>query len=469
MRAIARSTASFPTARLKSHAGGLPIEVTLIAQLGHGAGDRICRESALRQRGHARFADALDEPAATLAATDIGSGETTALHSFAVGPQGHPFHRHAGHRVFTAVSGSGGAQLRFCTAPDAEVQLSPRAFVEALHYVEIPPDSMFTVRFGGGTWHQFAPLRPGCAHPTLFALSCHTNELGGIGDPALRARVGEGNASIHDLTELLPQPVLDYLAAHPVSHEHVPTLTLSLNERPGSMLSRFCALVRGTAGKLRGLTAACRCRVAGFIGRRGNTVVELAQPLAGSLLERQYAERFEHEDTFLLVLHGAKATGKTATALLADVLEGFLSNRPIGVSWLMRLRNLLVKPLRLRTSPLGCPASSLLSTNRSNLFAGKYPVFEQSVDPRGLAAEVLLGADDRHLRFRSSVGVRFVGNDAHVTLGTRVQCRNRFGRFYIAAIDRVHRSYVAPLMLAMAVEHAQRCMQPVEESAALAF
>lgn len=468
MPSIARSTASFPTARLASRAGGLPVEVTLIAQLGHGAGDRICRESIARQRGHDRFADALDEPAATLAATDIGSGETTALHSFAVGPQGHPFHRHVGHRVFTAVSGSGGTQLRFSTASEAQLRASPRAFVEALHYVEIPPDCMFTVRFGGGTWHQFAPLRPACSHPTLFALSCHTNELGGIGDPELRAQVREGSASIHHLTELLPQPVLDYLAANPVSHEAVPTLTLSLNERPGSVLGALCGVVRGTAGKVRSLTAACR-RVAGFIGRRGNTVVELMRPPEDSLLARQYVERFEHEDTFLLVLHGAGASGKPAAALLADVLQGFLSNRPIGVSWLMKLRNLLVMPLRLRTSPLGCPASSLLSPDRNRLFAGKYPVLEQSIDPRGLAAEVLLGADDRHLRFRSSVGVRFVGNDAHITLGTRVQCKNSFGRFYIAAIDKAHRIYVSPIMLAMAVEHAQRTMQSVEESAALAF
>jgi hypothetical protein len=331
---------------------------------------------------------------------------------------------------------------------------------------------MFTVRFGGGTWHQFAPLRPACAHPTLFALSCHTNELGGIDDPALQARVGGGNANIHDLTELLPRNVLAHLAAHPVRHENVPTLTLSLNERPGSLLGGLCGVVRGCAGKLRGLAAACRYSIAGaagFVGRRGNTVTELPHAPEGSLLARQYTERFEHEDTFLLVLHGAAMNGKTAAALLADVLEGFVANRPTGVSWLMRLRNLLVKPLRLRTSPLGCPASSLLSTHCSTLFANKYPVFEQSIDARGLAAEVLLGADDRHLRFRSSVGVRFVGDDAHITLGTRVQCHNRFGRFYIAAIDRVHRAYVAPLMLAMAVEHAQRRMQPVEESAALAF
>jgi hypothetical protein len=462
------TTASFPTARIASRGGGLPVEVTLIAQLGPGAGDRLCREAMARQRGHGSFAEALDEPAATLAATDIERGENTALHSFAVGAQGHPFHRHAGHRVFTAVSGSGGAQLRFSVVDEAQLARMPRAFVEALQYVEIPPDAMFTVRFGGGTWHQFAPLLPDSSHPTLFALSCHTNEIGGIDDPALLAQVGGGSASIHDLTELLPQPVLEYLRAQPIDHGAVPTLALSLNERPGSTLSAACAAIRRLSGRLRGLTAACRCRVAGFISRRGRAVVELPRPTAGSLLEHQFTERFEHEDTFLLVLHGAGSSGRSASALLADVLEGFLMNRPAGVSWLMSLRNFLVAPLRLRTSPLGCPASSLLSPDRRRLFAGKYPVLEQAIESRD-RAEVLLGADDRHLRFRSSVCVRYLGNDAHITLGTRVQCRNWFGRFYIAAIDRVHRSYVSPTMLSMAVEHAQRQMHEIEPSTVLAF
>jgi hypothetical protein len=469
MLAVARSTLSFPTARIASRSGGLPVEVTLIAQLGHGAGDRVCRDAEARQRGHGSFADALDEPAATLAATDIRSGETTALHSFAVGSKGHPFHRHAGHRVFTAVSGSGGTQLRFSTASDASLRAAPRAFAESLNYVDIPPDCLFTVRFGGGTWHQFAPLLPAASHPTLFALSCHTNELGGIADPALLEQVGAGGASIHDLTELLPPAVSDYLHSHPLRHADVPTLALSLNERPGSLLSAACSLVRRVAGRVRSLTAACRCRVAGFVARRGRGVVELPHAVPGSLLERQLAERFEHEDTFLLVLHGGAANGVPAVSLLADVLEGFLSNRPVLVSWLMRLRNLLVLPLRLRTSPLGCPASSLLSADRSRLFAGKYPVLEQAWDPCGRSAEVLLGADDRHLRFRSCVGVRFVGDDAHITLGTRVQFRNWFGRFYMAGIDRVHRAYISPTMLSMAVEHAQRCRRSVEGSTMLAF
>jgi hypothetical protein len=465
----ARITASFPTARIASRSGGLPVEVTLIAQLGHGAGDRLCRESDARQRGHGSFADALDEPAATLAAVDLGRGETTALHSFAVGPQGHPFHRHAGHRVFTAISGSGGAQLRFSTASDAHVREDPRAFVAALTYVDVPPDCLFTVRFGGGTWHQFAPMRDGSSHPTLFALSCHTNELGGIQDPSLLDQVAGGRASIHDLTELLPEAVIDHLRAHPLRHAEVPTLALSLSGRPGSLLGGACGIVRRVAGRLRSWGAACRCRVAGFVSRRGREVVELPHAEPGSLLERQFPERHEHDDTFLLVLHGGGVSGQTASALLADVLEGFLANRPVGVSWLMGLRNLLVRPLRLRTSPLGCPASSLLSVDRSRLFAGRYPVLDHVLDARGSYAEVLLGADDRHLRFRSSVAVRIVGEDAHVTLGTRVQCRNWFGRLYMAGIDKVHRAYITPAMLSMAVEHAQRGLRPVEPSTVLSF
>lgn len=469
MFSTTRATASFPTARIESRSGRLPIEVTLIAQLGHGAGDRLCREAEARQRGHASFADALDEPAATLAATDIARGETTALHSFAVGAQGHPFHRHVGHRVFTAVSGSGGVQLRFSTASDEQLGASPRAFVEALHHVNIPADCLFTVRFGGLTWHQFAPLRPATDHPTMFALSCHTNELGGLDDPALRERVGTGEATIHDLTELLPQAVLDHLAANPIDDSEVTTLSLSLYERPGSLLSAFCARFRGFAGRLRGLTAACRCRVKGFVARRSHAVVELPAPREESILSQQFLERFDHQDSFELVLPGMRSGGMTASALLAAVLDGFLSNRPVSVSWMMQFRNFLVRPLRLRTSPLGCPVSSLLSTNRERLFAGQYPVLDQAIDPRGQRAEVLLGADDRHLRFRSSVGVRFVGDDVVVSLGTRVQCRNAFGRFYMAVIDRVHRAYISPTMLSMAVDHAQRSLHGADASTVLAY
>lgn len=68
---------------------------------------------------------------------------------------------------------------------------------------------------------------------------------------------------------------------------------------------------------------------------------------------------------------------------------------------------------------------------------------------------VLLGADDRHLRFRSSVRVQR-RSDGHVeiSLGSRVQTLNAFGSMYMALIDAGHRHYVAPALLRRAVEHA---------------
>jgi hypothetical protein len=312
------------------------------------------------------------------------------------------------------------------------------------------------------------PLRDDGAHPALFALSCHTNEMGGITDQGLLEQVRAGAATVQTLTELLPPGADDCLRDHARLRE-VPVLSLSLREVPGGLLDAVCSVVRRAAGRLRSVGAACGGRVSGFVARGGRGVIALGGPPPDSLLALHLGERFEHEDTFELVLHGYRSSGNLATTLLADVLEGFLCNRPGGVSWLMKVRNLVVKPLRLRTSPLGCPASSLLATEGHNLYAGRFPVLDQRVDPRGLRAEVLLGADDRHLRFRSCVGVRFVGDDAHVTLGTRVQCRNRFGRVYMAVIDRVHRAYISPAMLFMAVEHAQRRVQQVEPSTVLAF
>ena len=467
MQSVSRPAHGFPTARIEHRNGGLPVEVSLVAQLGHGAGDALFHQTGMRQRGQTSFIDALDEPSARIAATDFARGESTALFSFSVGAEGHPFHRHAGHRVFTAISGSGGAQLCFSTASDAAMQGSPAAFVEAMHHVDIPPDCLFTVRFGGGTWHRFMPLRPG--HPALFAVSCHTDERGGISDPALATLIESGQADIPSLTELLPDAVLAHLQAHPPGTGQIPTIALSLESPPGGPRDRACNVARRAAGRLRGIADGWRS-AGGFIARRGHAVTELVAPPSGSLLSSQLSEGFEHEDSFELVLRTSNLRGRLARDLLADVLQGFLSNRPTGVSWLMRLRNLLVRPLRLRTSPLGCPVSSLLSPDQGNLFAGRYPVLEQAIHSRGTHAQVLLGADDRHLRFRSCVSVHIEGDEARITLGTRVQARNLFGRFYMACIEGVHRRYVSPAMLCLAVEHAQHQLHPATDATtALAF
>lgn len=225
----AQTTNSFPSARIPGPADGLAIEVTLIAQLARGAGDQLYAAAVARQSAHEHFIDALDEPSARLGATNFAKGDATALYSFAVGPDGHPFHRHAGHRIFTAISGSGGAQLRFSSATMAQVNDDPQSFFDALHFVDIPADSLFTVRFGGETWHQFVPLGKSRRHPTFFALSCHSNELGGNLHDALRQQVLANAANIPALTELLPASVKALLERLPLEERAIPISMLTLD------------------------------------------------------------------------------------------------------------------------------------------------------------------------------------------------------------------------------------------------
>ena len=451
-----RRTATFPSVRLAAGAGGVPVEVTLVARLGHGAGDRLFYEALARQERHARFVDELDEPSAKLGATDFGAGDATALYSFGVGPSGHPFHRHAGHRVFTAVSGSGGAQLRFSSASTSDLARDPASFARALHHVNVPPDCLFTVRFSGATWHQFAPLRPRSGHPALFALSTHTNELGGELDEALRERVRRDEADIPSLTELLPHAVQRWLADAPTSAADVPTTALSLHDRPGSLLEAVCARVRSLAGHVHRWRLGFGIRP-GFVSDvRRPRVREQADLAADSLLREALRDRtVHHQDAFALVVRPAPGDRRDASAWLADALQGFLDNPPASVARMMAVRNVLVRPLGLRTSPLGCPVSSLLATGAASRFDARFPVHAQRVAADGRRAQVLLGADDKHLVFRSCVGVRLLDDgDVEFSLSDRVACSNLFGRVYMALIAGTHRRVVAPTLLTHAVDAA---------------
>lgn len=448
MAASARSVNSFPAVSLPSTGGGAPVEVALIAQLGIGAGDRLIADAGSRQAAHAEFIDALDEPSTRLGAMHLAHGDSSSLYSFAVGANGHPFHRHATPRTFTAVSGSGGAELRFSTVGAGDLERDANAFVDALRIVTIPPDCLFTVRFGSGTWHQFLSLHP--AHPALFALSCHTDELGGHLDEAQRARVVANAASIPALTEVLPPSVEQRL--NRTDRNLIARVDLSLHAAPDSPASVACALTRDVAGRMR---AMLQGSAGGYLGRPESkrTVIASAMQPEGSLLQDAFPVDDSRDDCVSIILGPREVGRSSAGDILALVLEGFLENRPTGVSRLMALRNIAVTPMKLRTSPMGCPVSSLLSSDRTQLFAHRFPVLgQQSGDG---FAQVLLGADDRHLVFRSCVRVQ-IRNDgsAEVSLGTRVRTKNAFGRLYMAAIELTHRRYVAPSLLRMAVDHA---------------
>lgn len=456
---------TFPSVRIPSESSGLAVEVCLIAQMGHGSGNHLFASVASRQRQHASFIDELDEPSAKLGGTNFPKGDPTSLYSFVVGPKGHPFHRHAGHRVFTAVSGSGGAQLRFSSASAQQIEEDPRNFIHALRFINIPPDCMFTVRFGGETWHQFSPLSRNTLHPVFFALSCHTNELGGDLPEALKETVLANQANIPALTELLPSNVQALLQAKDFRTETIPTTTLSLDAPPGTLHRVVCNTVRSSAGMVRGWWGAWK-GASGFhsYGGSARNVKALAGLPSDALLRQQLPElHIHHDDAFCMRVSGANFGNASATKVLSAVLEGFLLNAPTGVANLMALRNLLVKPMGLRTSPLGCPVSSLLSADTSKLFAHRYPVLDQRINATDTKAEVILGANDKHLLFRSGVSVEIA--DKHhidIVMGSRVHCKNLFGRFYMSAIDYVHRHYVTPTMLRLAVEYAvvqEECQQ----------
>lgn len=444
MPVLRHATPTFPSVTLPGPAGAADIEVHLVGQLGPGTGSALVAGAGARQRGHGRFVDALDEPSTRLGGMDLAAGRSSTLFSFTVGPPGHPFHRHAGERVFTAVSGSGGCRLRFCAASDADLAADPEAFVRALRVVDVPPDALFTVRFAGGTWHQFLSADPALGQPALFALSCHPDELGGDLAAEARARVLAGEADIPGLTEVLPEAVQRSLDAADRAGRRVETSVLRLSP---SRFGRLGARLRAAVGGLRAALVAWR-GPRGAIDAAGEVRAVAPAALPADLLLLEQLPEAGHTDAVVLALPLAGVADLRASRVLEDLLAAFVSHPPRLVGGLMRLRNLLVAPLRLRTSPLGCPVSPLLAVDAPRRFAGRFPVQAARVRAGDRSAEVLLAVEDRHLRFRTSIRVD-LDDDGCVRawLATRVATRNRFGRAYLALIDAVHRRYVAPTLL----------------------
>lgn len=431
---------SFPHVSINASDGSRAAEVTLLTQLDVGAGDAVATAAGARQAQHAHFNDALDEPSARLSAPDLAAGDNAALYTFSVGRHGHPFHRHAAPRVFTAISGSGGARLRFIAAGSACD--TPQDIRQALRHVEIPADCLFTVRMAANTWHQFEPLRGNGRHPALFAVSCHPDETAGALDPAQHAQVMRGEADLASLTELMPAALQQH-----TQQTQVWTSVLSFDPLPRQAWA--CAHLRRHAGQVRQLLVQLHPRN----GTRSHRLPTLQthsshQLPPGSLLAKQLP-RHHHQDHVEVQLDQRWLAGSNPEQLLAALLTAFIQQPAGSVSGLMRLRNLLARPLRLRTSSLGCPVSSLLSDAPTPRFAQRFPVLAMSSSTN--AAQVLLGADDRHLQFRSSVLVKREGERITFSLSTRVYCRNPFGHLYMTAVDPMHRHFIAPKMLKTAI------------------
>jgi hypothetical protein len=438
---------------------GVPVEISLIAQLSHGEGTSLFLKTKERQKAHMRFIDELDEPSSKIGATRLDKNDKTALYTFTVGCKGHPFHRHQGHRVVVAVSGSGGADLRFSPATLDEIELRPETFLDNLRTIRIPGDTLFTMRFDGRVWHQFAPtpcptgaFQP--LNPAFFAISVHTDETNGNFDDSLRDLITSDQATIASLTELLPTSFFEKINIDGALST-VPITTLSFASSP--IQENICRFVRGAAGAIknsRGVLVkddggSVRYTGAGFAltthdnhsARTGShfNVKEVPPGQLPAWLLNPLSDLLPsacHTDAFILNIPSFKEAGITglcdADMCLARLLEGFVENSPPGVNSLQAIRNALVRPLGLRTSPLGCPVSSLLIES-DTLFANKFPVRSiirnnkalpyspPQTSPPSNCVAVILGADDWHLKFRTLIGVDTLSGNVEIRIKEKIR------------------------------------------------
>jgi hypothetical protein len=124
-------------------------------------------------------------------------------------------------------------------------------------------------------------------------------------------------------------------------------------------------------------------------------------------------------------------------AELAYYLFGRKASFPSYVSWLLYLRDILVKPFNIRTTSQVNPANS----------QGHRATFFELLQER--ENEIVLGEDDSHLDFRVSLLRTHEHGDQsrwHLTVTTFVRIHNLVGRIYFAAIKPFHKAIVMGTM-----------------------
>lgn len=144
-----------------------------------------------------------------------------------------------------------------------------------------------------------------------------------------------------------------------------------------------------------------------------------------------------------LLLPGAQYFDRFAVTTTGQGLDAetaaqrIMGRSPGWVRRLMAWRNLLVKPLGLKTE--------LAENHPASARIGTFPVVSRGAD------HVLLGLNDRHLDFRVLVEVKDLGaGRQEVSALTLVETHNRLGRVYLALIKPFHK-LIVPAMLAQVV------------------
>ena len=120
------------------------------------------------------------------------------------------------------------------------------------------------------------------------------------------------------------------------------------------------------------------------------------------------------------------------TLIARQAAERMFERQPRWIGGLMRLRNLIVAPLGLKTPSHG----RALAADSIGLF----PVISET------PGRIVAGFDDKHLDFRVIVEVSGAAPRRDVTATTLVMTHNLLGRAYLATIMPFHRIIVPAMM-----------------------
>jgi hypothetical protein len=115
-----------------------------------------------------------------------------------------------------------------------------------------------------------------------------------------------------------------------------------------------------------------------------------------------------------------------------EAAKRMFARPPRWIDALLKVRNLIVAPLGLKTSGAGEAESSGM--------IGIFPVVTETSE------RLVAGFNDSHLDFRVIVDVATVGAGQQVTVTTLVRTHNRLGRIYLATIMPFHRLVVRAML-----------------------
>lgn len=114
---------------------------------------------------------------------------------------------------------------------------------------------------------------------------------------------------------------------------------------------------------------------------------------------------------------------------------------PLWVSWLMALRNGLVRLVGLKSvGALAVGSDKPASAYRVGDRLGIFTIQAMS------DAEILMGIDDRHLDVRVSIVKPEAGETPRYVVSTVVRVHNALGRLYMLPVGRIHPLIVRAMM-----------------------